>query len=311
MNSGSDKYPHGITLKDVAAMLARDVETVKRALTSDALVGLDYRWLSDEESEAVRGQVVAAVADPELNPAGINALSHWETTWHDILERVEREGLNDSTLVPQYFRHTVLRLGGRYIKSSSPDFQPRLYHAFKTVIFDEYLPGVAHALEIGCGTGLNLIQLRQKFPKMRLTGCDWAGPSQKLVRLLDSVRGVRFDMRTLDGCGDVLIDAETAVLTLQAMEQLGPNFNALFRWLLERAPQIVIHVEPIMELYDEADTFDALAIDYHRKRGYLEGFLPALDARAATGDIEILETRRTGFGSTFTEAYTIIVWRPK
>jgi hypothetical protein len=37
--------------------------------------------------------------------------------------------------------------------------------------------------------------------------------------------------------------------------------------------------------------------------------LSALRARAKAGRIEILKTHRSGFGSTFHEAYSIVVWR--
>ncbi|MBT3552210.1 MAG: hypothetical protein HN485_13820, partial [Rhodospirillaceae bacterium] len=99
------------------------------------------------------------------------------------------------------------------------------------------------------------------------------------------------------------------IMTLHAMEQLGSDFEPFLDYLIGLKPAVALHLEPIAELYDADNPFDAAALAYHAKRGYLTGFLNALQARAATGEIEILKIHRTGFGSTFHEAYSIVVWR--
>jgi hypothetical protein len=52
------------------------------------------------------------------------------------------------------------------------------------------------------------------------------------------------------------------------------------------------------------------AVNYHNKRNYLSGFLKKLQDYEKAGDIEIIQSHRSGFGSTFQEAYSIVVWRP-
>jgi len=42
----------------------------------------------------------------------------------------------------------------------------------------------------------------------------------------------------------------------------------------------------------------------------LSGFFNKLRDYEKVGDIEIIQSHRSGFGSTFQEAYSIIVWRP-
>jgi hypothetical protein len=49
---------------------------------------------------------------------------------------------------------------------------------------------------------------------------------------------------------------------------------------------------------------------YHRKRGYLSGFLPRLKSLEAEGRITILEAKRMFFGSLYHEGYSFVVWRP-
>ena len=69
-------------------------------------------------------------------------------------------------------------------------------------------------------------------------------------------------------------------------------------------------MEPIEDLYDEDNLADYLALRYHRKRGYLSGFLPRLRTLETEGKIRILEIRRMFFGSLYHEGYSFVVWKP-
>lgn len=280
------------------------------SLDSGALargLGLDYRGATDAEVAELRAELDRILADDSVPRAGPDALERWEHGWGEILARVRRDGVSETTLAPQYFRHTMMRLAGRYVRAGSTDFEPKLYHAIKDRLFRRYLSDAQHVIEIGCGTGLNLLQLRELLPEARLTGADWARPSQELVTMIPRVQGVRFDMRTLDGGAGLAIGRETAVVTLHAMEQLGGDFGPLLDFLVAACPRLVLHLEPVAELYDPAKPFDAAALAYHRKRGYLEGYLTALRAHHGV-KIEIIQ--RLGFGTPFHEAYSLIVWRP-
>jgi hypothetical protein len=46
-------------------------------------------------------------------------------------------------------------------------------------------------------------------------------------------------------------------------------------------------------------------VQYHKKRGYLEGYLEAVINSGA----EILELKRNHFGSLYHDAYSVLVWR--
>ena len=270
-------------------------------------LGLAYRDATDTEVAELRAELDRILTDDSVPRASADALDRWERGWGEILARVKRDGVSETSLAPQYFRHTMMRLAGRYIRAKSTDFEPRLYHAIKDRLFREYLSGASHIVEIGCGTGLNLLQLRGLFPKVRLTGADWARPSQELVAMIPGTSAVRFDMRSLEGREGLAIDPESAVVTFHAMEQLGDDFGPLLDFFIEARPRLVLHLEPIAELYDPAIPFDGAALAYHRKRGYLDGYLEALKTRSA---LNILKIQRLEFGTPFHEAYSLIVWRP-
>ena len=95
-----------------------------------------------------------------------------------------------------------------------------------------------------------------------------------------------------------------------ALEQVGPRHDRFVEFLLQKKPGICVNMEPLLELYDETNLVDYLAARYHRKRGYLEGFLTALRTLADKGHIEILDVRRFFFGSLYHEGYSYVAWRP-
>ena len=298
-------FPLHLQPPDLTQLFGRPVD-----LDPDQMVGLDYREANAAEVAEVRTRLADILADTKIGASGVH---RWEQGWAEVRARVTSDGVSEATLAPQYFRHQTLRLHGRYIRSRSASFEPKLYRAIKSVLFTDYLARVPRAVEFGCGTGLNLFQLHRLFPKMSLIGADWARPSQELISLVAlstgaDMTGVHFDMRTLEGHESIPIDGDTGIVTLHAMEQLGGDFAPFLDYLVAARPKVVLHLEPIIELYDPANPFDADAIAYHKKRGYLEGFLPALRARS---DIEILETRRMGFGAIFHEPYTLIAWKPR
>jgi len=297
-----------ITAGDLARLL--NMEATGEAVPS----GLEYQNLDAGETAAIQRRASDILRDAKLTAAGPGTIGNWQRGWGEILERVRRDGVSETTLAPQYFRHDVLRLEGRYIRAANTAFEPRLYAAMRAALFRELFAGFSQVIEFGCGTGQNLYQLHRLLPGLRLTGADWAEPSQELMRLIGMAEnaqmdGVRFDMASLDGREALSIEPGAGIMTLHAMEQLGAEFEPFLDYLIGLKPAVVLHLEPITELYDADDSFDAAAIAYHTKRGYLAGFLPALQARAATGQIEILKIHRSGFGSTFHEAYSIVVWR--
>lgn len=117
-------------------------------------------------------------------------------------------------------------------------------------------------------------------------------------------------MLTLEGKDQVVIDENTAVITMHSMEQLGTSFSPMMKYLVEVRPKIIIHLEPIIELYDSSNLFDVLAIKYHKKRNYLDGFLTALRKLQGEGAIDIMVEKRLRFGSMFHEGYSLIAWKP-
>ena len=85
----------------------------------------------------------------------------------------------------------------------------------------------------------------------------------------------------------------------------------MLQYLLKNKPKLVVHLEPTIELYDENNLIDYLAIIFHRKRGYTQGYLTLLQELELKGVLEIIKVKRLEFGSTFMEGFTYIIWKIK
>jgi SAM-dependent methyltransferase len=307
-------FDQSISLDDVAVLLNVPLSDVEAVVDPEDLEGLDYRDLTAEESAELQMRIDEILADDGIAAASRDALPRWQKGWAEVLESVRRDGVSMTSLTPQYFRHDTFRLGGRYIRAATPDFEQHLYAIIKSVIFEKYLSGVSHIAELGCGTGANLYALAHHFPDKRLTGCDWAEPSQALIREINTSLGthitaVNLNLLTMDGWGLVEAGPGTGILTLHALEQIGADHGTLSSALRAARPDICVHLEPIAELYDTSLKYDQNALNYHNKRKYLSGFYDKLIEHETEGRVEILKAQRTGFGSTFQEAYSLIVWR--
>ena len=103
----------------------------------------------------------------------------------------------------------------------------------------------------------------------------------------------------------------SAILAMGALEQIGTNFEPFLQFILEQKPSLFVHVDSILEWYDEDSLMDYLAAKFCRKRKYLEGYWPRLEQLEKEGKIEILKKWRSPFGSFFLDSSSVIVWRTK
>jgi hypothetical protein len=190
--------------------------------------------------------------------------------------------------VPPYFTSTL---------------ELQLFRRLRGELFDKYLHSVAEISEFGCGTGHNLAPLLGSG--VRLRGFDWSQSAVGRCRRL-GIEAEVFDM--LRPNREVKLSG--AVLTVHALEQLGADWGPFLDFLVANKPLLCLHIEPIEELYDEHDPHDAACLEYHRSRGYLTGYLTRLREMEALGAARLIEVRKSPFGGTNHDAYSVIVWRP-
>jgi hypothetical protein len=206
-----------------------------------------------------------------------------------------------------------MRYRRRYVVPDDPFLPDHLLALYATINFTRYLGEPQTICEFGCGTGRFLYLLSELFPGKSLVGADWTEASSKILRLAAQegrrIKSVWFDMlRPPTGWR---LPAGGAVITIGAMEQLGPKFGAFLEFLLANRPAIVLQHEPVFEFYSPDHLTDYLGMLYHQRRNYLRGYWPALQRLAAQGRIEVLAGRRLYSGDPYHESSSFLLWRPR
>jgi SAM-dependent methyltransferase len=248
-----------------------------------------------------------------LSVSGPERLPQWEEGWKENLEEFSKSNFDFNRLKPKYYRHRYLRYRRNYIKPASIEFENSYYTVVRQMLFSKYLSEAPCIIDFGCGTGTSLLILSDLFPEKELIGCDWASSSQSIVAMIAQKTGRKMTAANFDMFSprrDVLFPPGSAAITMASMEQLNTKYENFLNYLMAHKPSICLHLEPLIELYDKDDLFDHLAFQYHRKRGYLNGFLTSLRNLETEGKISILDVRRLFFGSMFHEGYSIVIWRP-
>jgi SAM-dependent methyltransferase len=275
-----------------------------------------YRSLSPDERDALLLTIL------KRHDAGLAArnrdanIAAFSKGWREHLDLCRAAGVSWETLTPRYVReHPAIRLGKDYALPRDPLLYDHLQTVAMLYTAYRYLNDVDSIYEFGCGTGRFLYLLATEFaPSKAYVGTDWTEASQELLAYVREstglpINGVRFDM--LLPSRDFVLRPNSGVFTVHALEQLGDNYEPFLNYLLENRPAVVVHHEPVVEFYDESTLFDYLAATYHRRRGYLEGYLPALRRLEAEGRVEIVAALRPYHGPPYQESTCLIVWRPR
>ncbi|MGD2095819.1 MAG: class I SAM-dependent methyltransferase [Phycisphaerales bacterium] len=304
-----------LTLEDFASSFGTTIDDIDddcRKLIAES--DFRYRIPEGKEHDNIILDVLKKI-DSDQQIVGAKERSDvWEKGWAENLKEFIDSDYDLNKLVPKFIRPSqIIRLNQNYAIPADPNFELDYFSVFRLWIFKKYLKDFDAIYDFGCGTGFNLTVLGKLFPEKRLYGLDFVPSSRDLVNKLGQVccwnlTGHTFDMRLPDE--NLKIADNSAILTNGAIEQLAGDFEAFLQFLLKRSPALCIHVEPTIELYDEDNLVDYLAVKFHRKRGYTQGFLPRLQQLRDQGKIEIIKIKRLFFGSLFMEGYNLIIWKP-
>lgn len=275
---------------------------------------LTYRILNKEEEINQYSHIRDVISNYNLRRVGANDPTVWENGWEDVYRFIMTKDINFNELKPQYFHEKApCRLFGNFVEQISDNFEYWVGLLVRCVYFNKHLSSLEGIYEFGCGTGINILILNKINENLHLTGCDWAKASKDIllkmpVKGKGTINGYRFNMLTLQGEID-FIKKNCGLLTVHALEQLGRNWNEFLQFIIRNNPQICVHIEPLFELYQNADVYSNLAADYHVKRGYLNGFVDEIKSLESKGMATIIELHRIEYSGLYHEAYSILVWK--
>lgn len=271
-----------------------------------------YEIVTGAEQDAIVLDVLKAIDSGNFKVSGKERKNDWEKGWQENLDAFVASGYDITALAPKYIsKYDISRLFWRYVKPCDRMFELNYYTVYRQYLFSTFLEPVDSIFEFGCGTGYNLAIMHNLFPGKRIMGLDWAESSVKIAdalgaRLNASISGRRFNYFHPDYSLD--LPANSAVVTLNSLEQIGGDYQAFLDFILEKKPALCINAEPVLEMYDDSNLIDYLAIRYHKLRNYLCGYYDALKHLEAQGRIRIVKAQRVPVGNYFHEGYSFVVW---
>ena len=270
--------------------------------------------MTPEERDRYILGVVECLLGDDLSTAGEHRLGRWEKGWEENLEAWKAER-DPAVLVPHYHDgQTLVHWKQRIVRPLVPQFDFHVIALLVDWAVKTYLGTVDTLMEFGCGPAHHLLRARRYNPRAHLVGLDWATASQRIISEVvasgqgTNLSGHNFNLYEPDYA--LPFTANTGVLTVAALEQVGERFEPFLQFLLAKRPAVCVHFEPIDELLDGNSLIDRLTVLYCRKRNYLHGFLPRLRELEAAGQIVLRHVQRTYQGSHFIEGHSLVVWSP-
>ncbi len=169
-----------------------------------------------------------------------------------------------------------------------------------------------HVLELGCGYGVNLVNLRKRFPQVK----TWRGGelSRNAVTLVGkffadepSVKIDEFNFFEKRYPLFEKLKEPITIFTMHALEQL-PDSSPFFRTILKYRKVIdrVFHFEPVLELYDDS-LIGLLRRRYAEINHYNQDLLSRIKEHAK--EIEIIRIQPNVMGIYPLNSTSIIEWR--
>ena len=278
------------------------------------LYDLSYIPLSDEENECeIIRQLERNKADNKV-VGGDDRKIVWENGWKENYDELINSR-NIDALMPKYFRKDQpFRLFERFVHSDNFRLDFELGRVLKSCVFEYYLEEYDSIYEFGCGTGFNLVECASMYPEKKLYGLDYTSSSKSILHFLHDNMGYNIVGETFDFFNpnyDYHLDGNSAVYTIAALEQVGLRWDSFLNYLLVENPRLVVHMEPIEELYDDKNKIiDWCALDFHKKRNYLSGYYTGLINLEKEGKIRIITAHRIYFGNLNDESYSLVIWKP-
>lgn len=278
-------------------------------IKEEMLPNVKIRYLENNESEEIVNSIEERIKQSDIRVSGADQLAVWEKGWGEILNNVNKIGISEESLKPQYFNNqNIIRFNEKYIGIETIDGLFKIDCFLRKIIFKRYLTNVKKVVELGCGTGLNLYLISKIFPDYHLVGADWSPPSQEILKIFAN-SGINAEGKNFDlfNPTPLPIDGETALITVHALEQIGNQYHKLLEILSQQPPKFIMNIEPIYEHYNDS-VFDDVAKRFHKKRKYLDGYYSELINLEKNNKIKIHENFKIKIGSKFHDAYSVVKW---
>jgi hypothetical protein len=272
---------------------------------------LKYSLLKNYELKLKLKKISEFINSNKIIKSGKEYKKRWEEGWsHNF--NIFKKNQFEKALIPKYFnKYPFARLNGHLIKTHTNLFDYKILKLLTSYLFMTYFKRIEQAIEFGCGTGHNLLNLRKYNKNAELIGLDWTIASQKILKKISLIFpkffGYNFDF--FSPKINFKVKKKSIFFSIAALEQIGARHKKFLNFVLHNKPALVIHLEPIPELLDKKNILDNLSIQFMEKKNYLKNYLVALKSLEKSKRIKIIKIRKSYFGSLYINGYSLIVWK--
>jgi len=268
-------------------------------------LNFDYSFCDKKQRELVMAFVKNKVKTTQEKPNK----HQWTDYWKEVFE-------SDSK-TPSFFKKkqdviigkNVFRYKDNFILTKKENLGPEALHEIINNVLLTLPKNIASVVEFGCGNGHNLQYIKERHPKLKLAGCDFAKSAVLMVKK-NGHESFLFDMKAVDSLIPKSIKLNpdnTAFFTSGSMEQLGSDWKIFFDFLVGSAVKYVIHVEPIKELYCKNKDMEKLAIKFHNSKKYLNHYFSHLKKQK----IFTVTYSKSNFGTLFDQGFNVLILKRK
>lgn len=268
---------------------------------------------SDRDSLIIR--IIEKIKADKQKIASFERSQVWETGWAENLGLYLESKGNPKALVPKFIRSgEPIRWLGKYCKTEDENFELNYVSVLRSYLLETYFSTVQSIYEFGAGTGFNLLHFGKLKPELKLFGTDFVKSSVQLMHEVSKKESINLNSSLFDminpGKSRLEIAPNSGILTFGSLEQLGSNLLPIIDYFHGQKPEICVHIEPMIELYNPLILEDYLAAWFQGQRGYSSGLIRCIEDFEQSGKAKVVIKQRLNFGSLMMEGYNLLVWKP-
>ena len=237
----------------------------------------------------------------------------WQDDWFSVLQNLQTNNDNVKSIIrPKWFRESAfVNIQNCLSLTETPYVDWEYQLITRQMLFYTHLRDIENICEFGSGSGANFYLINEILQNKNFILSDISVTSLKIIEELKrklNRNNLTYSNIDIEQDIDLQLPDNTAVITTSVLEQIGDNYKNFINFILKEKPQIVINVEPIVELLDSKNGFDNVMNLYCEKRKYLAGYLTELEKLEKQKKIKIIMKKRTMVSGTFIEN-SVLIWK--
>ena len=237
----------------------------------------------------------------------------WQDDWFNVLQNLRTNNDNVKSIIrPKWFRESAfVNIQNCLSLTETPYVDWEYQLITRQMLFYTHLKDIENICEFGSGSGANFYLINEILQDKNFILSDISVTSLKIIEELKrklNRNNLIYSNIDIEQDIDLQLPDNTAVITTSVLEQIGDNYKNFINFILKEKPQIVINVEPIVELLDSKNGFDNVMNLYCEKRKYLAGYLTELEKLEKQKKIKIIMKKRTMVSGTFIEN-SVLIWK--